>query len=157
MRLTIDRTVTYNLAWLLFCILVFLLGDRFPVGFSNTKLHSLFYFVLSLGFLISLIWTVNKAFRIKTHVFTIVAIVVASPIFLFALLGSSMCSYSDEVIFRNRNSNKVIVARSYGCGAYDSDFPKYKFYERTLFLGVLNIYKSVDTLTLDKTAWKAAP
>jgi hypothetical protein len=87
-----------------------------------------------------------------------VAIVVAIPVFLIVLLGSSMCSYSDEIIFRNPvTNNKVIVARSYGCGAYDSDFPVYKFYERTLFLGVLNLYKTVDTAALDKSVWKVAP
>jgi hypothetical protein len=156
MKLTIDRNAIYSLAWLLFCICVFLVGDRFPIRFSNTKLHDAFYFALLLGFLISVIWTVNRIFRIKTRVFTISATLVAIPIFLIALLSRSMCSYSDDIIFKNRSCDKVIVAQSYGCGAYDSDFPQYKFYERTLFLGVLNVYKSVDTATIDKSKWKAA-
>jgi hypothetical protein len=156
MKLTIDRNAIYNLVFISFCIYIFLFGGSFPVKFSNTKLEDLFYFALLFGFLISIIWTVNRIFRIKTCVFTISAIVVAIPVFLIALLSSSMCSYSDEIIFSNRNGNKVIVARSYGCGAYDSDFPQYKIYEKTLFLNVFNVYKSVDTATLDKSKWKAA-
>jgi hypothetical protein len=85
-----------------------------------------------------------------------VAIVIAIPTILLSILSNSMCANSDKVLFRNGSSDKVIIARSYGCGAYDSDFPQYRLYKRISLLGSISFYENVDTSTLDKSEWNAA-
>ena len=156
MRLVFNQKTIYNCIWIFCCIGVFLFAERFPFGFSKNEYVVIFYFILSLGFLISFIWTVNNVFRIKTQVFTIVAIVISIPIILISILGNSMCGYSDSVLFKNKSSKSDIVARSYGCGAYDNDFPHYRYYKRTSLLGSLHFYERIDTSTLDKSTWRVA-
>ncbi|MBL7739221.1 MAG: hypothetical protein JNK14_08370 [Chitinophagaceae bacterium] len=64
-----------------------------------------------------------------------------------------MCDSTDKIIYTNRTNSSIIVARSFGCGAWDSDFPKYSYYKKTPFLGVFYFKTTVDTSRVDKSAW----
>ena len=75
------------------------------------------------------------------------------PIIAIALFGRTMCGTTDKIIYSSRTNSSTIVARSFGCGAWDSDFPKYSYYKKTSFLGIFYIKTTVDTSQLNKSYW----
>jgi hypothetical protein len=48
----------------------------------------------------------------------------------------------------------MIVRRSFGCGAWDSDFPIYHYYKVVPATPLFNIVTDFDTTKLDRTLWQ---
>ena len=66
-----------------------------------------------------------------------------------------MCGYNtDDILFVNKSDSSLKVVKShYGCGAYDSDMPKYEFYKMKSLTKEILYSKKVDTAELDKREW----
>jgi hypothetical protein len=64
-----------------------------------------------------------------------------------------MCHTADETLYTNRFNSSIIVATSYGCGAWDSDMPEYIYYEKRPLLGFFYLKTKVDTSHLNKSIW----
>jgi hypothetical protein len=77
---------------------------------------------------------------------------------VITFIGSLFCGYTiKETLYLKKDTNKTkIVIRDYGCGAYDSDFPKYEVLQITKLLPFLDYVKSTDTTKLDKKQWVKA-
>ena len=50
-------------------------------------------------------------------------------------------------------SSEIIIKRSLGCGAWDSDFPVYKYYKVIPATPLFWISTPFDTAKLDRTIW----
>jgi hypothetical protein len=153
MKLTLNRYVNFNLGWIVVCLLIIIFGDAFPIEFSSAKMRSIFFIALCLGLPISIIWTCYQIFHFKSKAFGVGATMISLPIITIALLGRTMCATTDEILYANRNNSSNIVAKSFGCGAWDSDFPKYSYYRQSSILGIFYLNVKVDTSRLDKTIW----
>jgi hypothetical protein len=155
MNLKITRSILLNFIWISFCLLIIFFGNYSPVEFAYPKVEGFFLVVIYVGLPVSVIWTINKLLKLKTNSFTIVASLLSLFILAFVAFGNTMCGTSTEVLFTNKEQpSKMIISRSYGCGAWDSDFPKYTFYKVVPFTSLFNIVTTIDTTGIDKNKWK---
>ena len=153
MKLSVSRYVILNLIWIAICLVTIIFGDDLPIEFASPTMRSIAFVILCIGLPISIIWTSNQIFHFKSKTFAIATTVISLPIIAIALFGSTMCGTTDEVIYASRTNSSTIVARSFGCGAWDTDFPKYSYYKKTSFLGIFYIKTTVDTSRLNKLNW----
>jgi hypothetical protein len=151
MKDSLVRSVILNLLWVSICLIIIFFGHKLPIEFSSNTVSSIAFLVMCLGLLGSIIWTGYKVFQIESCAFTGCISIISLPIIFFALFG--MCGNSDELLYKNRANSTTIVARTFGCGAWDSDPPIYTYYKKTPFLGIFYLKTKVDTSRLDKSIW----
>ena len=155
MKINTNKNIILNLTWISFCLLVIFFGSYSPIEFVHPIIKTFFLIIIYISLPISAIWIINKAFQIKTILFTVSASVFSLFILGLIAFANTMCGTSTKVVFENREqSSTTIVSRSYGCGAWDSDLPKYTFYKVVPFAGLFNIVTKIDTTTIDKNEWK---
>jgi hypothetical protein len=74
---------------------------------------------------------------------------------LFAGLLNGMCTWSeDSVLFINNKDNaSKIVLRGYGCGAWDSESPRYRVFKVRQVTPYLKTICTIDTAKMDRKLW----
>lgn len=143
-----------NLVWILFCILVISVGDSIPIEFASLFFKKIYYVFIYVSLPISIIWTILSVSKIKEPTaFLVVSILIS--VFILLIVGlASMCQISSKAVYQNANKSMgIIVQRSYGCGAWDSDCPEYKYYKSVPLTAFFNIVTEFDTTNIDKTIW----
>ena len=153
MKHSFNRYVIFNLIWIMICLITIIFGNDLPIEFASPTMKSISFVVLCIGLPVSIIWTGNQIFHFKSKAFTIATSIISLPIIMITLFGRTMCATTDEIIYTSRTNTSTIVARSFGCGAWDSDFPKYTYYKKTPVLGIFYVKTTVDTSRLNKLGW----
>lgn len=76
-------------------------------------------------------------------------------IFLLFGIDKTICSYSTAktLYVRKVFSFSTIIVRNFGCGAYDSDMPKYEIVNRIDIFSLIQIVPSIDTSKINKNNW----
>ncbi len=66
-----------------------------------------------------------------------------------------MCSYSTvKTLYVRKGFNlSSIIVRDYGCGAYDSDMPKYEIVNQIDVFSLIHITPTIDTSRINKNNW----
>ena len=154
MKFSLNRYVVFNLIWITICVITILVGDTFPIEWASPVMRSITFIGLCLTLPISIIWTGNEIFGFRSKAFGVSVSLISLPIIGIALLGRTMCGTTEKILYTNRNNSTTIVARSFGCGAWDSDLPKYTFYRKTSFLSTFFLKTKVDTAMLNKSFWE---
>lgn len=147
-----------SIGWIIICVFALTVGQYLPFEFHNEKSSRGFYILVCLTFPLSVLLTARRANSNKNQTVKVVAIVFSILSFLFLsilVFGKTMCGYTtDEIVFVNKSdSSSKIIKKHYGCGAWDSDLPKYEFYETKVFTRQMSYSKRVDTLLIDKNLW----
>jgi len=94
----------------------------------------------------------SKTFRILLIIIGIIAYLSLT----LSVLTQGMCSYTTHrILFVNRiNPTIQIIERSYGCGATDSEFPKYVYYKRMPLISFLDFVTRIDINKVNSNDWK---
>ena len=149
-----------NRAIILFLLLL-VLATVLPFQFINNSISITFYAVCFFTLVLSICWKVLRAMELRQvhfivrHLLTLILAFVLVYILGFIWLGKMMCAYSqDIVLFENKaNANLKIVERSYGCGAYDSDMPKYEVFKVRSLGKYIRYIAKTDTAALNRVEW----
>jgi hypothetical protein len=138
-------------------------GQFLPVEIDNGLLRFLVYAFILIGLPILL----YKKFKILTGKLKNPYLKITIRLFLFGFIGfyllifllfgvgKTMCSYSTvkTLYVRKGFSFSSIIVRDFGCGAYDSDMPKYEIVNRIDIFSLIQISPSIDTSTINKNNW----
>jgi len=152
-----------SISLLTFWILSPMLLSVFGLEFNNKEFEELFYIIRFWGVPICVFFAFcrilkpndNKEERI-TKVILILGVTVFSFFFMVMSIFAGMCNWSNrEILYTNiENERLQIVARDYGCGALDSDFPVVQNF-KIQKLGRYFIWaKEIDIEEIDRAKWK---
>jgi hypothetical protein len=142
--------------WAVTCFLILTVGQYLPFEFANMKIAERFYGLVWCTFPIATLLTlVRQQTKRVLKVITVVVAIASLPILGLYAFGVGMCSYStDNILFINKSDSSLkIIERHYGCGAYDSDLPKYEFFKMKYLTQQILYSKKIDTLLIDKGIW----
>jgi hypothetical protein len=159
----IAQKVKKVLFWVSFILLIFWLISPFvriflKIEWSSPESLESYQSLVRIGFPLSLftvfISSIKQNEKSSTSTARILAAIILPFISLPFFAFSGMCSYEKRTLFYNLESESIIIERSLGCGAWDSDPPNYKTVEVIPFLGFFNYVRTTDTLEIDKSQWK---
>jgi hypothetical protein len=153
MKLHFGRYVILNIIWITGCSICLFFSDQLPLELSSPDMQSLLFFLACFSLPISIIWTVNKVFQPRSNAFTVIAVFLSISILFFTFFGRSICKTTDEILYTNKYNTSIIVARSFDCGAWDSDLPNYSYYKKTPVAGAFYWTTKADTSQLDHSIW----
>jgi Zn-dependent protease with chaperone function len=151
-----------NANWTIFiCAGLLILGWFLPVQIHPKAIELLLLSLVLMVLCITICWKIlrimelrgiNLVVRVLLTLFLAFALVCISGLFLF---GESMCGYSsDRVLLQNKTiPNLYIVERTYGCGVYDSQSPKYETFKVRQMGSWISYISKTDTATLNKNDW----
>lgn len=152
--LNLCKNKLISFTFLTYCFVVIFIGDFIPIEFASKTLKSNHYTIVCISFPVCILWAIILIYKPSEPLVLLLAgFVISTPILLVFALFGSMCSTSTELMFKNKTNMTTIVRKSYGCGAWDSDFNKYTIYKITPFTPVFNIITKFDTTNIDKTFW----
>ncbi len=148
----------FCIGWIIFSIFLLTAGQLLPFEFTREGTAETIRFVILVSLPVFIPLTLIKQKQKKqltVKVLTVAATVVAALILLLYMLVSGMCKYSgDTVLFVNKaDSTCKIVVRSYGCGAWDSGYPKNEFYVTKPVTQLVRYVKDVDTTQINRNDW----
>ncbi|HLA57354.1 MAG TPA: hypothetical protein VK622_01265 [Puia sp.] len=144
-------------------IVLLVLASLLPFQVTDSSIRSFLYAIIFFALVLSICWKVLRVMVlrqvhliVRTLLIMILAFVLVCS-FGFIWLGKMMCAYSNDIVlFENKaNANLKIVERSYGCGAYDSDMPKYEVFKVRSFGKFVRYIAKTDTLALNRNEWTA--
>ncbi|MGZ4156199.1 MAG: hypothetical protein ACXVED_03420 [Bacteroidia bacterium] len=142
-------------------VFIIIIGEFFPFEFStlNWKVHfyTITLFALPIGISAKIFITrhnKNKNY-VKNIVVSLLLGFLAFIIAGFLFLGNMMCGYTTKaILFEKKSDNSIkIIQRYLGCGAWDSDMPKYEYVEIDPITPFMNYVSKTDTAKLDKSVW----
>jgi hypothetical protein len=148
--------VILNIGWITFCMTLLFFGDIIPLEFSRPGFAETSHLLMYLSLPVSIIWTCIQVFNIKKSrvAFITFSTLISMMILGVVAIGDSFCGTTSNTLFINKaNPSQIIVERNYGCGAYDSDFPKPKFYKMAPLNTYFKYVISIDTSSIDRTSW----
>lgn len=144
-----------NLFWVIFCSFVLTAGQYLPFEFSNERVSHLFYTFIWLTFPVAIIVFGRNQKVVSFRHWSVAIAIILFIVLSFSMFGRTFCAYSNVPIFENSLIPSIkIIERSYGCGAYDSDYPKYEYYKIIPILPVMNYITRVDTTEIDHKIYK---
>jgi hypothetical protein len=144
--------------WVVYCLLVLTIGDYIPIEFSNSALKGVYYLIIYCSLPVSIIWLGIVFFNIehprRRALFSAAITGISILTLAMVWLSHSFCGDTNTIVYVNKvRQSSVIVQRSYGCGAYDSDLPKYQTYKLVPINRYLNLVTKVDIAKVDESAW----
>ena len=153
---------TVLLCIILLGIFTITIGQFLPFQFSSPDTASVYYALLAiiLPILISVLYYRRKRNKSEYAFIKIWGLISIWLVSFFALsiywFSHTMCGYgNDRIIFEQKASSSIkILQRSYGCGAYDSEMPKYEFIKIIPLTQWVNYYQEIDTGKIDLKIWK---
>lgn len=148
----------FCICWIVVSILILIAGLLLPFEFTGEGAAGMIRFVIFVSLPVFIPLTLIKQKQKKqlmVKILTIIATAVAVLVLLLYMLGNGMCKYSgDKVLFVNKTDSACkIVARSYGCGAWDSGYPKDEFYITKPVIKLVRYVKEVDTAQINRNDW----
>ncbi|MEP6844531.1 MAG: hypothetical protein ABI861_00940 [Panacibacter sp.] len=155
--ISIDRKYLPILKMLVL-LAILAIGQLSEIEFINESLRNLYDFIMIISLLISSFFCMIKVSYWENIILKLITAFVFISLglgsFIF-VLGQLVCGISEEILFVNsKQPGSKIVARSYGCGAYDSDFPEYKTFEVYRVNNLFNYVTEFDTTKADMRNWK---
>ena len=154
-----SRIKTVLIYFISFTIFTQTIGQFLPFQFSSNAIASRYnvFLVFALPISIAALFYILKQGK-KEYIRTLGSIFICGlTFFTFGLLYflNSMCSYHSVALFEQKShSSTKILKRDYGCGAYDSDMPKYEIIKIVGITPFVNYYQSVDTTKIDLQLWR---
>jgi len=154
-----NRVKRFLIYFLSFTIFTKTIGQFLPFQFSSNAIRSAYnvFLVFALPLSISALFYIFKQDR-KKYIRVWGSVFICG--FTFFALGllyflSSMCSYDAIAIFEKKSHPSTkILKRNYGCGAYDSDMPKYEIIKIVAITPFVNYFQPVDTSKIDLQMWR---
>jgi hypothetical protein len=132
---------------------VIIADGKLPIEWASQEMQQFSSLIVWFSLPPCAIWTAYKIFQFKSPAFGVAVGFLLMPGIIVVLLGKTLCGVSEHILYINQNNSSVIVDRSFGCGAWDSDRPKTTIYKKTRFLGIFYLKKKIDPSSLDRGSW----
>jgi hypothetical protein len=100
--------------------------------------------------------TKKEASYYRYYIFALIngGVLFASFFVLFIVFAGSMCGEFEEVRFVSKSYSTVKIIRTYiDCGAFDSEYPRYRFCKVIYLTPFIRYIQDIDTTTIDKNEW----
>ncbi len=149
-----NRFLIFHISWIFVCLFIIVIGDSTPVEWASKGMQSLSRVIIWTTLSVSMVWVFNYAMGLHRKKIGALLYLITIPFLFFSMLGDFMCGDAEKTMYVHTQTKATIVSRSYGCGAWDSDMPVYRYYKKQRFLGIFYWLSKTDTAKLDKTVWQ---